>query len=195
MSKREDLQGQRFERLVALEYAGGGKWLCECDCGNTTSVFAQNLKKGNTRSCGCLLVEARIKHGMADTLVYHAWRSMFQRCENPKDSAYKNYGARGITVCEDWRDFPRFIADMGMRPHGFQLDRIDNSKGYSKDNCRWVSAKVNRNNQRNNRLITFNGKTQTVAEWADELGIVHRTLHNRLSRGWPVERALTEPVN
>jgi hypothetical protein len=132
---------------------------------------------------------------MATSPVYRAWQQLFQRCENPKDRAYKNYGARGITVCEEWRDFPRFLADMGMRPKGFQLDRKDNDKGYSKENCRWVTAKVNRNNQRNNRCVTYRGRTLTATQWAEELGLNSRTLHNRLSRGWPVERALTEPNN
>jgi hypothetical protein len=131
---------------------------------------------------------------MSGTPVWHAWQAMIQRCENPKDSAYKNYGGRGITVCNEWHEFAKFIADMGMRPKGFQLDREDNDLGYSKGNCRWITAKQNLNNRRDNRIIEFEGNSRTIAQWADALGMNYRTLNNRLNRGWPVERALTEPV-
>jgi hypothetical protein len=131
---------------------------------------------------------------MSSTPVWHAWQAMIQRCENPNDSAYRNYGGRGIAVCEEWHEFAKFIADMGMRPKGFQLDRENNDLGYFKENCRWVTAKQNHNNRRDNRLVEFDGKSQTIAQWADELGMNYRTLNNRLNRGWPVERALTEPV-
>lgn len=191
----EHLTGRTFGRLTVEGYIGGGLWACTCTCGGVAKVFTQNLKTGNSRSCGCLHRERRFKHGMAKTPVYHAWQSMIQRCENPKDASYHNYGARGITVCAAWHQFGAFLADMGVRPKGFQIDRIDNDKGYSPDNCRWVSAKTNHNNQRHNRIIEHNGMRLTIARWAELLGMNYRTLNNRINRGWPVERALTEPAD
>ena len=123
--------------------------------------------------------------------VYYAWHGMIRRCENPKDGAYHNYGGRGITVCEEWHNFEKFFADMGPCPQGMQIDRIDNSKGYYKGNCRWATQKVNLNNRRGNRVITFGGFTGTITQWAKQLGINPRTLNNRINRGWPLERALT----
>ena len=193
MPHPHNLSGRRFGRLIAEVYVGKARWRCRCDCGGSAIVISSHLKSGHTISCGCKRHETTTKHGMAGTPVYHAWQQLFQRCENPRDRAYHNYGGRGITVCEEWRDFSRFLADMGMRPAGFQLDREDNDKGYCKENCRWVTAKVNRNNQRNNRRVTYLGRTQTVPQWAEEVGLHCRTLHNRLSRGWTVEQALTEP--
>lgn len=120
---------------------------------------------------------------------------MRARCRSSNDSAYANYGGRGITVSPEWEDFGVFLADMGRRPSSkHQLDRIDNEKGYSKGNCRWTNSTQNHNNTRTNRTLEFNGRRQTIAEWAAELGINYRTLNNRINRGWTVERALTEPV-
>lgn len=185
------LIGQRFERLLVVEYVGAGKWSCNCDCGNTVSVMTTNLTSGNSRSCGCLQTERRFKHGMSGTPMHGAWRQMFQRCENPKDPAYHNYGGRGITVCDEWHEFSQFLADMGVRPKGFQLDRIDNEKGYSKGNCRWVTAKANLNNTRANHLISFNGETLTIHQWSEKLGIPATTITYRAKHGWPVEKVLS----
>lgn len=185
------LKGKRFERLVAVEYAGDGSWWCDCDCGNRVKINTSNLKRGNSRSCGCLQTELRFKHGMSGTPMHGAWKQMIQRCENQKDPAYHNYGGRGITVCDEWHDFSQFLADMGMRPKGFQLDRTDNEKGYSKGNCRWVTAKVNLNNRRGNNLISFNGETLTIHQWSEKLGIPPTTITYRLKQGWPIEKVLS----
>lgn len=190
-----DLKGKRFGRLVALEYQGGSKWFCRCDCGGSTIAISSNLTKGNSTSCGCKTREARFKHGMAGHPLNQTWRSLRARCNNPRDPAYANYGGRGIKVCERWDDFMSFLADMGMRPPGdFELDRIDNDGPYSPDNCRWVPKKVNLRNKRTSHLVTWQGETLTVAGWAERLGIHERTLHNRLGRGWPLERAMTKAV-
>lgn len=133
-------------------------------------------------------------HGMSRSSEYKTWESMLQRCINPNNKSWKRYGARGITVCERWKSFENFYADMGDRPAGMTLDRKDNDKGYSPDNCRWATyAEQNRNYSRN-VLIEWGTKRMTVTDWEKELGMKHRTLDNRLRRGWSIERAITHPV-
>jgi len=193
--------------LVALYPTGerrGGHvvWHCRCDCGDEVDARGNNLTSGRTTSCGCYnrerVAEAHTVHGMArygkQHPVYDAWTHMIQRCENPNDPAYKNYGARGITVCEEWHDAKAFIE--WALAHGWQeglsIDRIDNDKGYSPDNCRWATWKEQQRNKRNNHLITFNRKTQTLAEWAEEVGVKRHVLNNRINvLHWPIERALS----
>jgi hypothetical protein len=131
---------------------------------------------------------------MARTPVYNVWKQIFQRCENPKCASYKNYGARGIKVCEEWRDFAVFYADMGDCPAHGSLDRIDNSKGYSRENCRWASPRQQHNNKRSNHYLEFRGETHTLTTWARKLGLNRDTITSRLGYGWSVERALSEPV-
>jgi hypothetical protein len=137
----------------------------------------------------------QLSHGKRRYAGYGLWRQMHYRCNTSTAPEYRNYGARGIKVCPEWKSFERFIADMGERPPKHQLDRIDNDGGYSKENCRWVLQKVNLNNKRTNRRIEYKGRIQTIAQWAEELNIHYRTLNNRLNRGWTVERAFTEPVH
>lgn len=126
--------------------------------------------------------------------MYHAWIAMRARCNNPTDSAYANYGGRGIRVCQRWETFALFRLDMGDRPDGHQLDRIDNDGDYEPSNCRWVLPKVNLNNKRTSRRVTWAGESLTVTQWAERMGMHPRTLFNRLGRGWSLERAMTEPV-
>ena len=124
-----------------------------------------------------------------------AWFSMLKRCENPNSVNWKDYGGRGITVCEEWHDFTCFLADMGLRPSSaHSLDRKDNAKGYSKENCRWATIEEQCNNKRSNRLLTHNGETQTMSEWSISSGIPYGILKSRILRGWDIDRALTEPV-
>lgn len=133
-------------------------------------------------------------HGKTGTKTYDTWRSIKQRCCNPSSKDWPNYGARGITICDDWADsFLNFVKDMGERPQGMTIDRIDVNKGYSKDNCRWATPEVQSNNRRTCVYVEFNGKSQSVADWAKEVGIERKTLEYRIRTGWDVEKALTTP--
>jgi len=210
MPKKIDLTGRRFGRLIVLHDTGERKnrcvaWHCKCDCGNEVDVRGDNLTSGNTTSCGCYnrerVVEANTTHGMSRQEktypVYVAWKSMLWRCENPNYKQYKDYGGRGVKVCEEWHDPVVFIdwaLANGWR-EGLTLDRINNNGNYEPDNCRWATRKEQAQNRRSNHLVTFNGKTQCLTDWATELGINGRTLFYRIDRlHWPIERALTEPI-
>jgi len=133
-------------------------------------------------------------HGMHKTTIYKLWTSMMQRCTNPAGKDYPRYGGRGITVCERWTRFENFYADMGLRPEGKTLDRIDNDKGYSPDNCRWATLQEQMRNSRQTVMITRDGKTQCLKDWQRDLGLPASTYTGRRMRGWSVERALESPV-
>jgi hypothetical protein len=170
-------------------------WLCECECGTRLFVVGHSLAKAGpksgTRSCGCLMREKPIKHGLSNSRTYRIWHMMLQRCRNPKNSAYKSYGGRGITVCDEWSDFRGFVADMGEAPEGLTLDRVDNSNGYGPTNCRWATKHEQQNNMRSNVRLSFGGRTMTLAEWGRETGLGKFAITNRLKAGWSIERALT----
>lgn len=201
----QDLEGQKFGRLTVLGLAdkikqGNSVWHCKCECGNQRVVLSNNLKRGHTMSCGCFNIqkvkEAQTTHGHTvnnkRSKVYCIWREMNRRCSDPKRECYPDYGGRGIKVCDRWLKFENFLADMGNPPHGMSIDRKDNNKGYYKENCRWATRKEQNNNTRRNHLLTLNGRTQTVAQWSEETGIMGPTIRYRLKKlGWTVERALT----
>lgn len=196
----QDLTGLRFGRLTIVSRAENGndskpRWLCQCDCGNTSVVSSSNLKRNNARSCGCLkseLTSERTRtHGLNGTRTHRSWTTMKSRCSNPKDSSFGNYRERGITVCDRWLKFENFYEDMGDRPEDMSLDRIDNNSGYSKENCRWATQQEQGNNRRTNRFLDFEGKRQTVTQWASEIGVHRHTIYARLERGWTIEKALT----
>lgn len=199
----KDLSGQRFGRLTVIGIdrsrptKGGAHWLCSCDCGGKTSSRSGSLVSGSSTSCGCLARERTrqrsIKHGMEGKPIYQLWDGMIRRCYNPNHAAYKNYGGRGITVCDRWRSFEKFFEDIGFRPEGMSLDRIDNDKGYSPDNCRWATQKEQCRNTRTNRMLTAFGTTKSLIEWAEHIGVTENLLRTRLRSGWAIERALTEP--
>lgn len=135
-----------------------------------------------------------LKHGYAGTSTHHVWKGMRQRCLNANAPAYADYGGRGITICERWMEsFENFLADMGEKPEGLTLDRRDNNGPYSPENCAWASRKAQAENRRSNRILEFGGKRQILSQWAADMGEPVTLLAGRLDRGWPVERALTEP--
>lgn len=204
MSALQDIKGQRFSRLRVLYYEGLTKWVCRCDCGKKKAVLAASLKKGNTKSCGCLHKEGitlRLrKHGMSGanlTPEYQTWTNVKQRANNRNGKYYSRYGGRGIGICERWNhSFANFLEDMGERPSPqHSIERIDNDKGYSPENCRWATVKEQNRNTRQNNQVTYKGVTKIVVEWAEETGIPYCTLLMRLKRGtMTVEQAIETPV-
>lgn len=206
MPKIKDLNGKVFGRLTVVERAAQNltrrpAWLCKCSCGRTTVVRGLSLRAGATTSCGCYTKELNpmrnFRHGhspaIGSSAEYKAWNSMIQRCTNAQCTAYAAYGARGIGVCDEWRDFANFLRDMGARPPGHSLDRKDNGKGYSPSNCHWATRKQQQRNRRTNRYIEWNGETLTLIEWSEKTGLSTDTIRNRLRSGWRVEHALTVP--
>ena len=199
MSRRIDMTDRRYGRLTVVKPSSVDpeKWVCQCDCGKTKEINGCSLRRGLTQSCGCLHVEmlkARGTHHKSKTKIYRLWSMMLDRCNNPKNKYYPRYGKRGIKVCKRWETFDNFYADMGERPNGKSLDRIDNDQGYTPDNCRWASRREQNLNKADNRRLTYQGKTQTLLEWSEELGINYSTLNTRLQRGWPDERVLGQPT-
>lgn len=205
---RVDLSGQRFGNLVVLhhEITPGNKtfWLCKCDCGKDVLVGYGELKSGNTKSCGCLrrkLASERLrkqttKHGMFGSRIYHIWDSMKARCYNRNHVAYKNYGGRGITVCDEWRyNFEVFYA--WAMAHGYQdyltIDRIDNNGNYCPENCRWATMLEQSANKRNVILLTVHGETKSISEWSRETNISADCIRRRLKSGWSEEKIFTKP--
>ncbi len=194
----KDRIGTKHGRLLILSVEKREKgrfYHCLCDCG--TNKLIQDSALRRTLSCGCLnaeLKKSRIKHGMKRSPKYSVWGGILTRCDNEKDLNYKKYGARGITICDRWRKFENFYSDMGKRPSAnYSIDRIDNSKGYFKENCRWATLIVQANNKTNNRMIEYNGKTQPLSQWAREVGIGRNALKLRLNRGWPLQKAFSTP--
>ena len=191
MGKHQDICGQKFWRLTAIEYAGDGLWFCNCECGKTTKASPAALRAGRNKSCGCWNREQHTKSGLVDHPLYRVWVTMRARCNNPNDASYHNYGGRGIKVCERWDNFSNFLSDRGERPQRCDIDRIDNNGNYDPENCRWVSRKENLRNTRRTRMLTFQGEALPVGVWSERLGVPVRTLLNRIDRGWSVENALT----
>jgi hypothetical protein len=199
------MTGQTFGRLTVVSYLrldkGKTVWRCACACGTIKDVRGPSLRTGNTKSCGCLsrdTVRRRsTKHGRAKTPEYVVWLGMKQRCSNTKHIGFPQYGARGIRVCERWRDdFAAFLADMGRRPSpAHSLERINNAWDYEPGNVRWATRSEQARNKRNNVLLTLGGETLTMTDWATRLGTTAQVVWTRLNRqGWSIERALTTPV-
>jgi len=201
----KDLTGQRFSRLKVLKVVGNNKdkggfyyYLCKCDCGNKKEVRGTSLRSGVVKSCGCLGKEMLEKgrqgtHKMSESVEYRTWLHLKDRCLNKNDKRYKNYGGRGIKVCKRWRDsFENFYKDMGKRPKGLTIDRVNNDGNYELSNCRWITKKEQSRNTTKNIRITYKGKTMCMVEWAEKLNINYKCLWARLNKGWSVEKAFTK---
>lgn len=195
--------GEQFGRLTVLAEAGHDKYkrrllLCRCACGVIKEIVRLNVQYGYTKSCGCLRKQLnserdRRKHGMCYSPEYHSWQNMRYRCQTPTQTKYKDYGARGIKVCERWHKFENFFADMGPRPDGCSIDRIDLNGNYEPSNCRWATPKEQMNNTRRNVFYSHDGVTLTAAQWSRRTGIAPKTLHKRIKK-WGIAKALTTPI-
>lgn len=198
----KDRTGERCGMLVAVRplvlTSHGWRWLYRCDCGGEYEGYSFSAKV--TQHCGCLTESRRsamnVKHGMAGSREYKVWAAMKDRCGNPDNKHYARYGGRGLRVCDEWIDsFETFILDMGPRGAGMSIERIDNSLGYFASNCRWATRKEQQNNRECNRVLSVNGEKRTLKQWSEAMGICHETIRGRLRRGWPVERAVSQPAN
>jgi hypothetical protein len=193
--ERADIIGRRFGRLVVVARGETTRRLvCKCDCGSEGSFIRGNLTSGNTSSCGCLRLDRVRKHGAYKTVEYRTWRHMIERCTVTRHPMWKHYGGRGITVCDEWlENFPAFLAHIGPRPSPkHSVDRIDNARGYEPGNVRWATRVQQMRNTRVSQRVEFRGECVSVAEAAERAGLKYSTVRGRISRGWPVGRALAE---
>lgn len=203
----QDLTKKRFGRLLVVSFHGiikkKAKWLCRCDCGNTTLVTTCDIKSGHTVSCGCFGREridaSRISHGETRfkdrSPEYNTWLSMRQRCNYKGNVMYKYYGGVGVRVCKRWLSFKNFLSDMGRKPSSIHtIDRFPNKEGnYELKNCRWATPIEQANNRKSNRMVTWNGQTKSVSDWCRELGVPTSLIQQRLQRGWSPEKTFTIP--
>lgn len=202
MANLMNLTGNRYGYLTVISFDCRKNktryWLCKCDCGKMTSVSSNNLRsKEYTKSCGCYnkqrTSETARTHGKSKGKEYDSWDHMKRRCGNPKDSSYKNYGQRGIKVCDRWlNSFENFFADMGPAPSkAHTLERLDNNLGYDPNNCKWATRLEQVNNTRRTRFLTHDDKKLSIAQWAELIGIHRGTIENRLRAGLPIHRVLS----
>ena len=207
MTALVDRTGDRYGRLIVISRCennsrGQAIWKCLCDCGNYKTILGNDLHRGSTKSCGCFSSELlssganHRKHGLSGTSEHNTWLNIKSRCYKENNPAYHNYGGRGIKVCDRWLEsFENFYADMGKKPSkNHSIDRSDNDKGYSPDNCVWATRKEQMNNVRYNRLITLNGVTKTVSEMAEYFNIKLSIVQTRLARNWSDEDAFKKEV-
>lgn len=200
MTVAKNLSGRRFGRLTAVSQTGRDKWrnvlwLCQCDCGKKITTISASLQGHRTTSCGCYQRAVNYKHGMSGTREHYTWRGIIDRCNNKKNSQYHLYGGRGIFVCDRWLEsFNNFFADMGEKPVGYTIERIDNNGPYAPENCCWATPTQQARNTRQNHFITCNGETLCLREWTLRLGVSISTIHYRLKRGWSPERAVSTPA-
>lgn len=181
----------------------GLRWLCRCECGTERRVVRSDLWSGRSTNCGCVrrvtapaaARAASMTHGMDGTPIYRTWIDMRRRCHDPRRPDFQKYGARGIVVCEQWREsFETFYRDMGARPEGMTIDRIDNNGNYSPENCRWAARTTQERNKSTNRLVILGGVTMTIAEACERSGITKSAALARLARGWSDERTFSAPL-
>ena len=204
MGKVIDLTGQKFGRLTVVSKAENDKhgkalWICVCECGRTSTSIGSDLRRGHTISCGCFGRERRLgsltTHGLHSSSEYGIWTGLIRRCTSPSHKQYRDYGGRGITVCDRWLTFDNFYFDMGPRPSkAYSIDRVDNDGPYSPENCRWATDVTQSNNRRNNRILAINGQTKTMAQWGKLRGLGSSVICKRIERGWPIDESILQPV-
>lgn len=195
--------GHVYSRLTVVAAAGSikgqGAWMCVCTCGVSKVVTGTHLRRGQVRSCGCLQAEVmrsvNLTHGLTRTPTNITWQSMRARCNLKTHKYYSNYGGKGIKVCERWNDYTKFLADMGERPAGMSLDRIDGNKGYEPSNCQWATRTEQNRNSSQNRMIEYRGKIQCLSAWCEELNRNYDTTHRRLFQlKWSIKDAFEKPT-
>ena len=213
MGKSIDITNQRFGKLVALKRSsktkcGKWKWLCKCDCGNYKEIDIHNLLRKDknhtsTKTCGkckkSMVGKKCYKHGMSKTRLYQCYKLMKNRCYNINNIRYYLYGGRGIKVCDEWLgefgsiNFIEWSLNNGYDDN-LTLDRIDNNKDYSPENCRWATRKQQSNNLRANRKFSINGKEYTISQISDEYNIPYKTLYGRIRNNWSIEKCISTPI-
>jgi len=194
-----DITGEKYGKLEVISYAGktksgNAKWLCVCECNNQKIIEATKLKNGHTKSCGC---SKTVRNGLSRSRIYRVWKCMIARCDNYENDNYYWYGFKGISICEQWRDFITFYNWALANGYGEDLtiDRIDSNGNYCPENCRWVSQKEQCNNFSSNHTIIYKNKFYSMAKFADLLGYKYWTVSNRIKLGWtPDEIALVAEV-
>lgn len=194
-----NMQGKKFNKLTIIKQLENDKryrkrYFCKCDCGNYKSVLKDNLINGITKSCGCMKKGINKSHGKSKHPLYVTWSTMKKRCYNKKSKDYKNYGARGIIVCDRWLDsIDNFIEDMGERPKGHTLDRVDVNGNYEPNNCKWSNSIEQRTNTRRNVYYMYKGQEMTLTEWSEILPLTFNQLRYRLKeKGLSIEEALKD---
>lgn len=192
-----DIAGQRFGELIAIARTdnattGKTRWLCKCDCGEFSKTETYKLTSGHSKTCGCSKDRpTHITHGLSHLPEYRIWDGINQRTKNPKCGHYDRYGGRGITICERWNLFVNFLDDMGKRPSkDFTIERIDNNKGYSPENCKWDTRTNQARNRRSSRIITIDGVSKVLASWIEDLNICRSTFYRRQKRGLSDRKSL-----
>lgn len=180
--------GERFGRwLVINPRISKPAALCLCDCGNFGIISRMHLFDGHSRSCGCLSRLLHTTHGKCGSRIYVCWSNMLKRCRNKDDPHFKDYGGRGIRVCERWQTFENFFSDMGEQPAGLTIERVNNDGNYEPSNCKWATQEEQSNNKRSVRLIAYKGQSMSIAQWARKLGTKRSALIARLRAGIPLD--------
>lgn len=197
LNKRGQFTGKKFNYWTIIE-TRGMRSKCECVCGKVGIRFTQSIVRGNSKSCGCktgeIISASKIIHGgckrSGETREFRSWRMMRARCESPKHKYYYNYGGRGIKICERWLKFENFLADMGPRPEGTSIDRINGNGDYEPENCVWSTRRIQNSHTRNSIHATIDGKTQCVAHWCQELGKYDKKVYAKIKQGLTPENAI-----
>lgn len=189
---RKYTPGQKFGKWTLIRHEKGDRWLARCECGVEKLCIMSHLSSGASTQCRACYANDQRTINCQYPREYRSWHAAKSRSFNLNNDRWASYGGRGITMCPEWENFERFLSDMGPRPEGTSLDRIDNDGPYSKENCRWATAKQQ---QRNRRAVVKLVPGKCIAECAEETGLPYGTLQTRITRGWDVNRALTEPVN